>query len=501
MSAGTRPGRDLNIGDWRSVAEVGFTEITSRVIAIRGERLALARFLVSAGDEQPVPFHNDVLGICEIDTENRIVASIMFDLDDIDAAFTELDARYVAGDASAYANVWSAITRAYAATSVRELPPTTPDWVNVDHRSGPSFASGDFPKYFNAAWDLASDVCIRIDAVHRLNDVGAVVSHTARGTSTGGFDAEWREVVLLAFEGNRISRFEMFDEADVDAALAQFDELRTQTPVLQNAASRLDQRFWAHFAARDWSAIAAIVDDDIRIDDRRRVVNAGVRHGREAHLEDLRAIAEVGPKDTISTVVATRGDRLVLTCVRSSHSGLEDSEVSAEVLCVVEVSTAGKIVTIVGFDIDDIDSAFAELDARYRDGEAATHAHIWSAVAGAYATLNSRQLPATTPDCVNIDHRRGIAYEGDVVPFVNATWDVSPDIAMRIEAVHRLTDLGAVVTWASYGTSQKGFKAEWRGLNILTVQGDLISHGEIFDEGDLDAAFARFDELSTPTSD
>ncbi|MFY9921213.1 MAG: hypothetical protein WAL26_22880, partial [Mycobacterium sp.] len=101
---------------------------------------------------------------------------------------------------------------------------------------------------------------------------------------------------------------------------------------------------------------------------------------------------------------------------------------------------------------------------------------------------------------VNIDHRRGIAYEGDVVPFVNATWDVSPDIAMRIEAVHRLTDLGAVVTWASYGTSQKGFKAEWRGLNILTVQGDLISHAEIFDETDLEAAFARFDELSRPTS-
>ena len=42
MSAGTRPGRDINIGDWRSVAEVGVTNITSTVIAIRGERLALA---------------------------------------------------------------------------------------------------------------------------------------------------------------------------------------------------------------------------------------------------------------------------------------------------------------------------------------------------------------------------------------------------------------------------------------------------------------------------
>ena len=86
------------------------------------------------------------------------------------------------------------------------------------------------------------------------------------------------------------------------------------------------------------------MDDDIRIDDRRRVVSAGVEVGREADLEDVRAIANVGPKKTISTVVATRGDDLVLTCVRSSHSGLKDSEVSRRFCAVVEVDTDGKIV-------------------------------------------------------------------------------------------------------------------------------------------------------------
>ncbi len=38
------------------------------------------------------------------------------------------------------------------------------------------------------------------------------------------------------------------------------------------------------------------------------------------------------------------------------------------------------------------------------------------------------------------------------------------------------------------------------GINILTVQGDLISRGEIFDEADLVAALARFDELGRPAS-
>ena len=74
-------------------------------------------------------------------------------------------------------------------------------------------------------------------------------------------------------------------------------------------------------------------------------------------------------------------------------------------------------------------------------------------------------------------------------------WDVTPDISIYIEAVHRLSDLGAVVTHTAHGISQEGFDAEWRMIDLLTVEGDLISRCEIFDEADLDAALARFDEL------
>ena len=55
-----------------------------------------------------------------------------------------------------------------------------------------------------------------------------------------------------------------------------------------------------------------------------------------------------------------------------------------------------------------------------------------------------------------------------------------------------------VVTHAAHGTSQEGFDAEWRGITVLTVEGDLINRCEIFDEADLDAAIAKFDELSRP---
>ena len=500
VNAGIQQDRDVELTNMRALADVG-ANVEATVFATRGARLALCRIRSSNRDLRHGEFGVEMLNVIEIDTDERIAGGVLFDPDDIDAAYAELDARYLAGEAAAYANVWSAITRAYAATSIRELPPTTPDWVNVDHRSGPSFASGDFPKYFSAAWDLARDVSIRIDAVHQLNDVGAVLSHTARGTSTEGFDAEWREVVLLAFEGKRISRCEIFDEADVETALARFDELHAQKPQLENAASRLDQRFWAHFAALNWSAIAAIVDDDIRIDDRRRVVNAGVEVGREAHLEDVRAIANVGPKKTISTVVATRGDHLVLTCVRSSHSGLKDSEVSAEVLCVVEVSTDGKIVARVGFDIDDIDAAFAELDARYLAGEAAGHAKLWSEITQGYAALNRHEIPATMSEWATVDHRVRETFEGgDLAAYARSAWELIPDVRIRIEAVHRLSDLGVVATHVAHGTSQDGFDAEWRMIALLLTQAEGPGRCELFNEADLDAALARFDELGRPAS-
>ena len=126
-------------------------------------------------------------------------------------------------------------------------------------------------------------------------------------TSQEGFDAEWRGIGVLTVDGDLVNRVEVFDEADLDAALARFDELQPQAPRLENAASQVEQRFLAHFAARDWDAYAEILADDISMDDRRRVVNAGVRHGRDAEIASQRAVADVGVAHFTSTVIATRG--------------------------------------------------------------------------------------------------------------------------------------------------------------------------------------------------
>ena len=215
--------------------------------------------------------------VVETNADDRMSAHVVFDLEDIDAAFEELDARYLAGEAAAHAHKWSVIARAREALVRRELPPTTPDWVNIDHRRGIAFTPGDMTAYFRAFWDVEQDFSTYIEAVHRLDDLGAVFTQVARGTSQEGFDAEWRIVEFMSVEGDLISRAEFFDEADIDAAIAKFDELSRPAPKLENAAHHVLELFLAYFPSRDWDAMAELLADDFSADDRRRVVNAGVR--------------------------------------------------------------------------------------------------------------------------------------------------------------------------------------------------------------------------------
>ena len=152
----------------RAIAELGITNLTSTVIATRGERLVLVRGRFAGRDQGPEAFLTEVLGIVEINADERIVAIVSFDLDDIDAAFAELDARYLAGEAAEHADAWSVVSAAYASVNRHELFATTPDWVNVDHRR---------PEIIEARWH----------SVHRSFQCGSSyqTSHSASRPCTG----------------------------------------------------------------------------------------------------------------------------------------------------------------------------------------------------------------------------------------------------------------------------------------------------------------------------
>ena len=192
--------------------------------------------------------------------------------------------------------------------------------------------------YIRAGLEIDQTIRTYVEVVHRLNDLGAVCTYAAHGVSREGFDGEWRGVDLATVSGDMVNRSELFDEADLDAALARFDQLSRPAPRLENTASQVSERYMAHFAARDWDALAKVLADDICVDDRRRVVNAGIKHGRDAEIANLRAAADVGITYFASVVIATRGQRLILARVSGGEGG-GSGEFLNEVLGVVEINS------------------------------------------------------------------------------------------------------------------------------------------------------------------
>ena len=78
-----------------------------------------------------------------------------------------------------------------------------------------------------------------------------------------GFDAEWRLVDLMTVEGELISRCEIFDEADLDAALARFENSDAGAAAGKRGKPSSRTLLSAVFAARDWDAMAEMLADDI----------------------------------------------------------------------------------------------------------------------------------------------------------------------------------------------------------------------------------------------
>ena len=190
-----------------------------------GKCLALTLHRFPNSDARYGDFVVEQLIIAEVDTDNRIAAHIVIDPDDMDAAIAELDARYLAGEAAAHSQTRSVVAATCAAFNRHEIPSTTPDPVYIGSSTARIDRVGRYGRIDRCRVGLTPDARIYIEAVHRLGELGAIGTGVMKGTSPEGFDAEWHMINLFTAEGDRLSRFEVFDHEDLDAALARFDEL------------------------------------------------------------------------------------------------------------------------------------------------------------------------------------------------------------------------------------------------------------------------------------
>jgi hypothetical protein len=341
--------------------------------------------------------------------------------------------------------------------------------------------------------------------VHRLSDIGAVVTAAVYGNSQEGFNAEWRMIDLFTVEGDLISRCEIFDEADLDVALARFDELEQQTPSFENAATRIWARAADAFNGRDVDSFLALMTADGQFEDRRKGLRAV--HKGAARRKAVRAVFEEAPASwrMHAEPIAIRGSRLELTreCYRDTDEA--DRPIAVELLHVVELDDADLMRDIVSFDPDDLDDAFAELTARWIASGEVAYPELIEAVDRINATINRHDWDAVATHFVGADyvnHRQlAHAFDGTIADWLSSlqtTGSLLPNLWVELAEVLARCAIGIVGRMALRGRSTDGAAIEIPFVVLILLHGESVTRLEAFEEGQRDLALARLEELNRP---
>jgi hypothetical protein len=314
--------------------------------------------------------------IIEVDGRGDHVAVVMFDPDAVDAAYTELDERYTAGEAAPHARTWEAwmdIVRAIAARNwKRAVAVFAPGFVVEDHRPVALFGSlsrDDWVASARALVDLRPNVRFRVEHALAVDDgLSLNVAGWVGDEPDGAF--EILPVVVTEHGADGIRRWHVYELDRFDAARACYDALAANAPPrAENAATRLTGRFAAAWAARDWEGLASLFAPGFRMTDRRRYAQLDL--DRDRHLESLRFRFEMRSSSTALEVLATRGHRLALLHQRFELADGDVGPSETESVIVAESDEHARFATLVTFDPEDLDAAYAELDRRYAAESAA----------------------------------------------------------------------------------------------------------------------------------
>jgi len=428
-------GRDPYLDSIRPFFEMAAPAPTMDVLATRGNTLAMVRAAVRVDrqDTGDLIGHGELafVGVIEVNGDGDQIAMVQFDLNDLDAAYVELDDRYaaIAAASSRRTTLTRAFTQAFAARDWHRLSTLlAPDLVVHDHRllgwetlHGPAA----YIDALRSLVDLAPDVQLRIDHTMMSGDRFLYVT-TWVGTREGG-PFESPSAILCELDGaGRIRQFDQYDLDRLDDVRARFaasgaggesgstlrdgpevtgpphgdrkfplqddyQAVRTEEPpsvggvskgafatrspagpdplrIPPNAATRASDLYEEAREALDLEAIAAMCAPTMLFDDRRRGLR--VTGDRETFIVSNRLI--ISPRLRASrTVLATMGDHLALRHIRWTGTTADGVAFENENLSLMEVDAEGRIAAIISFDADDRRAASLEMFERYARGDAA----------------------------------------------------------------------------------------------------------------------------------
>jgi tetratricopeptide (TPR) repeat protein len=494
------------------------------LLATLGDSLALSRWSMSAngfadGTLDVGPFEVEHIGLTEVDAHGRRRLAELFATDRLGDAVARLYERYaeVLPDGPARDRAAGAARSVTTYTGPydpdRYAAAWAPDIEVVDRRVlGTHSARGAeaFIEHYRGWLNLADGTAFHDDELLGLEPGAVLWRRTFSGIDRSGGGAFERQFIQLWTFGadGRITRIEYFDADHVDQALARFDELTAAprtTARIENAATRLVDRFAEAWEARDWERVEGHFASEFRVSDRRTMAHVEV--DRTQHLASLRPMFEMTSCRFPSEVLAARGERLVLLRQRFEGSNRDVGPSDVEFLSIVESNERGDgRVALVMLDPDDLDAAYDELDARFAAGEAARHPAMEAVSRGiqAVAARDWEKLASLfTPNFVLDDHRIlgwGTLHTGDeYIAAVRALVDLRPDVVMRINHVLALDDRAALLVSVAQGSESEGaFEIPLVVVSQFAPMPDgRIARWDVYDLDDLETARALYLQLRT----
>ena len=479
------------------------SEWRSEPIATRGERLALFRVQFTGEVGRGGAMGDEHLAIVEHDASGRRAGFVVFDVGDLDAAYGELDGRFAAGEGAPYAELLAyhqAFRLAAAARdrdALRRLLPE--DFTLLSHRrfanTGRCMTREEYLASLSVMDDLDVRGRLRVDHTLGICATAIIGVSTWHGAASGG-DFESASVFVARHDGRAFHTFELFDVEQLDVARARYAELAAEAPArhLESAATRAAERL---NAARDPDRFASLLGTGFRTSDRRG--RGLLELDREQSIAAAQAAPGVASPRRRSELLATRGDRLALSRVRTEGeaSGIGWLEL-------VEVDEAGTLGARLLFDEDDVDTAYAELDDRYEKGEGGIFGH--GAMTRAFRrALAAREWDALAtvlaPDLVVQDHRlmgwETLHGPAAYVEAVRSLVELAPDVRLRVDHVIRMSDRAVIYAPAWVGTRDGG---AFEDPSLIVAELDALHRVRRFDQyglDQLDEARARFDAVGS----
>ena len=199
-------------------------------IAIRGSRLSLTRGCYRDVDDADQPIAIELLHVIELDDVDLIRDIVSFDPDDLDDAFAELTARWIASGEVAYPEVIEAVDRINATINRHDWDSVATHFAGaeyVNHRQLAQAVDGtiaDWLSSMQTTGSLVPNFWVEMAEVLARSAIGIVERLALKGTSTDGVAVEISFVVLILLHGERVTRLEAFEEDQRDVALARLHE-------------------------------------------------------------------------------------------------------------------------------------------------------------------------------------------------------------------------------------------------------------------------------------